>query len=85
MPLIRGDLYRLYFCFQSMLSYLLRFLPREERIHWKIWQENGTIVSELSGYFPAQTETKPADLERVYRVSKTLVELRWKGLDETLC
>jgi PAS domain S-box-containing protein len=75
LPLLRGEIYQLYFCFQSILSYLLRFLPENKRIKWKTWTENDRLVSEVSGYFPPQPEEKPDDLERTYRISKTLLEM----------
>jgi len=75
LPLLRGEIYQLYFCFQSILSYLLRFLPENRRIRWKTWKENDQLVSEISGYFPLQPQEKPDDLERTYRISKTLLEM----------
>ncbi len=75
LPMIRGNLYQLVFCFQSILSFLLRFSPNEKRIQWRLWLEKGKVVSEISGYFPFLTEEKPGDLERVYQVSKTLTEI----------
>jgi PAS domain S-box-containing protein len=75
LPLVRGEIYQLYFCFQSILSHLLRFLPEERKIHWKTWRENDRLVSEVSGYFPPPPEEKPDDLEKTYRISKTLLEI----------
>jgi PAS domain S-box-containing protein len=75
LPLLRGEIYQLYFCFQSILSYLLRFLPEKKKISWKTWKENNRLVSEVSGYFPIEPQEKPDDLEKTYRISKTLLEM----------
>lgn len=75
LPLVRGDLYQLYFCLQSNLSYLLRFLPENRTIRWHTWRQDGDLFSEIEGYFPSQGSNRPDDIEKSYQISKTLFEM----------
>jgi hypothetical protein len=75
LPFLNGELYQLYFCFQTNLSYLLRFLPESRKIYWKTWNEDKYLISELNVYFPMTASKKSEDIENSYHISKTLFEM----------
>jgi K+-sensing histidine kinase KdpD len=51
-PLLRGDPFQLCFCLESILSYLMRFLPEEEKIHLRVDEEENQVVLRVEGFFP---------------------------------
>ena len=72
---LRGDFYQLFFCFQSILSYLLRFLPEEDNIRWKISRVGDELLSEITGYFPCTVDKHTSDAEMDYAVSRATSEM----------
>jgi len=54
---VRGDLYQLWFCFMTILSHLLRFLPQDGRISLSLTAQGEQQIVEIRGRLP---ELKPA-------------------------
>ncbi|MFC1604289.1 PAS domain S-box protein [Planctomycetota bacterium] len=69
LPPLRGDIFQLSFCMESILSCLLRTIPQDEKVHFRVGQESGQIVIRARGFFPLPTEklkASPSDyLSRV--------------------
>lgn len=72
---LRGDFYQLFFCFQSILSCLLRFLPEEDNIRWKISRDGDELLSEITGYFPGTLDEHTGDAEMDYAISRATSEM----------
>ncbi|MFC1516259.1 GAF domain-containing protein [Thermodesulfobacteriota bacterium] len=72
LPYLLGDIFQLSFSFMSILSYLLRFVPDDEKIRVKIMLEKETVVTRIDGFIPelSKEETKVQSL-----IAKTLAEM----------
>jgi PAS domain S-box-containing protein len=55
--LIQGDLFQLRFCFETILSYLLRFVPEDDRITLNVSTEKEDGVAEIIGWTPCPEQT----------------------------
>lgn len=55
-PLLRGDIFQLTFCLESILSYLLRGTSQEGRVRVVIGREDDMIIIRLKGVFPEFSE-----------------------------
>lgn len=75
MPYLRGDLFQLSFCFGTILSYLLRFVPEEERIRLRISHDQDWLVTEISGFFPGIPKEKSEEITKRSSISHTLTEM----------
>ncbi|MFX0196427.1 MAG: PAS domain S-box protein [Candidatus Hodarchaeota archaeon] len=75
MPYLRGDIFQLEFCFKTILSYLLRFLPEENRIRVRVSQDPPWLITEISGFFPGLSKGKYEGITRQRLVSQTLTEM----------
>lgn len=58
LPHVRGDLYQLWFCVMTILSYLLRFVPEDKQLRLLISGGNGQATIELIGYLPEVTDLR---------------------------
>ncbi len=61
LPRLRGDPYRLTFMFQTVISYLMRFLPPEERVVVELsaGRDDGALDIAIKGFIPPP----PADAD----------------------
>jgi hypothetical protein len=51
-PLVRADLSQLWFCVESVLAYLLRFVPESGKISVNISPRSGGVALLIRGYAP---------------------------------
>ena len=54
LPFIRGDLFQLTFCMKTILSYLLRFLPAEEKVEVRVAPEGRWLTVTAIGLAPVE-------------------------------
>jgi PAS domain S-box-containing protein len=52
-PLVRADLSQLWFCVESVLAYLLRFVPESGKISVNISARTGGVALVIGGYAPS--------------------------------
>ncbi|MEN6373486.1 MAG: PAS domain S-box protein [Smithella sp.] len=75
LPYLRGDLFQLTFCFEAILSYLLRYLPQEEKINIEISAEDGWVNARIAGFLPDRREQGPEGFARLEEISKTIMQM----------
>jgi PAS domain S-box-containing protein len=54
-PLVRADLFQVWFCLESVLAYLLRFVPDSGKISVGVFARNGSAAVDIRGYAPPVT------------------------------
>jgi PAS domain S-box-containing protein len=74
-PPVHGDLYQLSFCVESILSYLLRFVPEEEQIHVTAAQHDTKVVVTIRGYAPEVTGGKITDYAETRWAIRAITEM----------
>ncbi|GAX60653.1 sensory signal transduction histidine kinase [Candidatus Scalindua japonica] len=52
MPSMYGDIFQLSFCLKTILSYLLRYVPEDEKILVNIFNKNNMIKLHINGFYP---------------------------------
>jgi PAS domain S-box-containing protein len=52
LPYLKGDLFQLNFCFESILSYLLRHIPPKKCIRFDVSVVNDAVVIQIIGLLP---------------------------------
>ena len=52
LPYLRGDLFKLTFCIETILSYLLRYLPPDKKIIVNIFREGEGVLTRITGFLP---------------------------------
>ncbi|MGD8208057.1 MAG: PAS domain S-box protein, partial [Thiohalocapsa sp.] len=75
LPAVRGDLYQLAFCFESILSYLLRFVPEESKIELSITGDQERIDVVMRGFAPEVTGGEVADYADTRWAIRAITEL----------
>jgi PAS domain S-box-containing protein len=60
-PLVRADLGQLWFCIESILAYLGRFVPEDRKVSVSISAQSGGAVVAISGYAPPVTGSAISD------------------------
>lgn len=75
MPYLRGDLFQLSFCLESILSYLLRFAPEDEKIELRVSQIPDWLRIEIRGFFPGVPGEKFEETASKTLLSRTLTEM----------
>ncbi len=79
LPPIRGDVFQLSFCFGSVLSHLLQFVPEEGKVRVRACRNNGNVEVKIQGKAP---KTQVAELGRygdASEVAHALFELAVGG------
>jgi len=74
-PYLRGDIFQLSFCLKTILSYLFRFLPEEERILLRVSAAPEQLILDISGFFPGPSDVKSSDIAMESQISQTLTEM----------
>ncbi|GEM_PF-1974090 len=75
LPYLKGDLFQLNFCFDSILSFLLRHLPPEEKIQFNVSCVKDRVVTQIRGFLP-RPPAEPAQRNRTSEgVVKTLAQM----------
>jgi len=62
------------FCLMTVLSYLLRFVPEDDRIRVELSHSDGAVHITISGVLPEIPERPTGSLDRV-TLSKTVSEI----------
>jgi PAS domain S-box-containing protein len=74
-PYLKGDLFQLNFCFETIFSYLLRYLPPEEKIRLKVSKRKDRVMTQITGYLPNADDLKSENIEQRFAVTRTLVQM----------
>ena len=73
-PLIEGDLFQLSFCFETILSYLMRFLPQDQKVYVHVYTMADQLHVNIKGSFPGlNNNSDHAGTQS--KVERTLVEM----------
>ena len=56
LPWVRGDHFQLIFCVRTILSYLLRFVPENDRIDFRLAHQSPLILIRIAGILPQLSE-----------------------------
>ncbi|MFX1554585.1 MAG: PAS domain S-box protein [Promethearchaeota archaeon] len=72
---LRGDLFQLSFCLQTILSYLLRFASEDKRIRLRVSQIPDWLRIEINGFFPGLPDEKFEETANKTLMSRTLTEM----------
>jgi len=75
MPYLRGDVFQLSFCLETILSYLLRFVPEDEKVRFRISHVPDWVIIEITGFFPGLPNEKFEEIAKKSLVSRTLTEM----------
>lgn len=74
-PPVHGDLYQLSFCMESILGYLLRFAPEEERIDVDIAERDSVVRVIFRGYAPEVTGGEITDYAETRWAIRAITEM----------
>ncbi len=72
MPYLRGDVFQLSFCFETILSYLLRFASEDQKVRFRVSNLPGQLRIEISGFFPGPENEGFEKITKKSLVSKTI-------------
>ena len=75
LPALRGDLFQLSFCIESILSYLLASLPEEESILMRAFQDDGWVSLRITGCTPPRPGSGGHEVLQSRALAKTLVNM----------
>ncbi len=75
LPYLRGDLFQLTFCLETILSFLLRYLPQDEKIRLEIFSEDGWVITRIAGFMPDLRDQRSVGLARQEAVAKTIMQM----------
>jgi PAS domain S-box-containing protein len=75
LPYLKGDLFQLNFCFESILSFLLRHLPPEEKIHMDVSCAKRWVLTQVRGFLPKAAAEAPRADQASDGVSRTLAQM----------
>ncbi len=59
LPYLKGDLFQLNFCFESILSYFLRHLPPQETIQMNVSSAEDWVITRIKGFSPGSAAEHP--------------------------
>jgi len=68
-----GDLFQLVFCYETILSYLLRFVAKDDRVRIDLQADEGWLKTTISAGFP-KLKTQ-GTINKKYKVAKTLKDM----------
>ena len=73
LPYLRGDLFQLTFCLEAILSFLLRYLPLDEKIDFRVFSEEDWVIMKLSGFLPP--DRGPEEFAAQKALSETIMQM----------
>jgi PAS domain S-box-containing protein len=76
---LEGDLFQLVFCYETILSYLLRFVAQNDKVRIDLRSEEGRLQTAISARFP-----KVADQTTIFDKTKVAKTLKDMALGEEL-
>jgi len=71
---IQGDLFQLRFCLETILSYLLRFIPIDDRIDMNVEVGDEQVVLTITGWLPRPTSSG-AEMADAPQVAQAVADL----------
>lgn len=74
-PLVRADLGQLWFCIESILGYLIRFVPEDRKVSVSISAHSGGAVLVISGYAPPVTGSAISDYAKTRWAIHAITEM----------
>jgi PAS domain S-box-containing protein len=74
-PRVRVDLGQLWFCIESILAYLGRFVPEDRKVSVSISAQSGGAVVAISGYAPAVTGSAISDYAKTRWAIHAITEM----------
>jgi PAS domain S-box-containing protein len=72
---VRGDLFQLWFCVESLLAYLLRFVPDSGKISVKVSAQGSGVGVVISGYAPQVTGGAITNYAEEYWAIRAITEM----------
>lgn len=72
---LRGDLFQLSFCFATILSYLVRFVPEKRKISVKISSHSALVKIQINGFVPDPTKQPSFDIVTSRLSSKVVAQM----------
>jgi signal transduction histidine kinase len=72
---IQGDLFQLRFCLETILSYLLRFTPKEDHIDLSIKVFDGQVVMTITGWLPRSTFSGDTEMTHALQAAQAIADL----------
>lgn len=72
---IQGDLFQLRFCLETILSYLLRFTPEEDRIDLNTKVFDGQVVMTITGWLPRPTPSGATEMPHALQAAQAIADL----------
>lgn len=73
---VNGDLFQLRFCVETVLAYLLRFVPEENQITLKTFRKGAELVTAISGWHPPKHRVNvEIEREKQTDLAKALVDM----------
>jgi len=76
LPLLRGDIFQLTFCFETILSYFLRVASEEGKVTVAVGHQDGRISVRLRGAVPELPESvADKDAATIARLSETVADM----------
>jgi len=75
LPNLKGDLFQLNFCFDSILSFLLRHLPPEETIKVNVSCVEDDVIAQIRGFLPRPSAEHQQMNQLTTGVAKTLAQM----------
>jgi PAS domain S-box-containing protein len=72
---LKGDPFQLTFCLEAILSFLLRYLPSEEKIDVSILKKNKRIITKIAGFLPRLDEPRSEETGTLDNASYTLMQM----------
>jgi PAS domain S-box-containing protein len=82
LPLFQGSLAQLAFCLETMISYLLRFLPENEKVKVAFSRRKHHLVVDVRGVFPEESLKGPSgvmDIALGTNIMRQFIETDHKG------
>ncbi|MGD9159247.1 MAG: GAF domain-containing protein, partial [Desulfobacteraceae bacterium] len=75
MTWVRGDLFQISFCIESILSYFLRMATEEDKIKIFVQADNDNVIIQIRGLAPKISSDANQDYHNTKLAGKTLVDL----------
>ena len=72
---VRADLHQIWFCFASMIGYLVRFVPASGKVSVDISSHDGRVLTVIRGFAPQVTGGAVADYAKVRWAIHAITEM----------
>jgi PAS domain S-box-containing protein len=75
LPRVRGDLYQISFCIESILSYFLRMATKKDKIIIHVYSDDNKVIIQIRGLAPKISSDDNQNYRDTKLAGKTLVDL----------